>query len=137
MNALLAGASHTSGIFSDMTVDGPVIGTLVCIVDRARNLPNKRSMTKQDPYCAMRLGKEAKRTKTDKRGGQVPKWDEEMRFTVHDGADYDKIKVSVFNDEKKSSDLIGECFVDITAVVVPGGGQSDIWHKLNFKGKFS
>ena len=68
------GGTHTAGIFSDMTVDGPIIGTLVVIVDRARNLPNKRSMGKQDPYCAARLGKEAQKTKTDKRGGQTPRW---------------------------------------------------------------
>jgi Ca2+-dependent lipid-binding protein len=68
------GVQHTAGIFSDMTVDGPVIGTLVTIIDRAKNLPNRRSMGKQDPYCAARLGKEAKKTTTDKRGGQTPKW---------------------------------------------------------------
>lgn len=68
------GGMHTSGIFSDMTVDGPIIGTLVAIMDRAKNLPNRRSMGKQDPYCAARLGKEAKKTNTDKRGGQTPKW---------------------------------------------------------------
>ena len=65
---------HTAGIYSDMTVDGPEIGTLVVIVDRAKNLPNKKSMGKQNPYCAARLGKEAKKTATDKRGGQTPKW---------------------------------------------------------------
>jgi Ca2+-dependent lipid-binding protein len=68
------GAMHTAGIFSDMTVDGPNIGTLVVIMDRAKNLPNRRSMGKQDPYCAARLGKEAKKTTTDKRGGQTPRW---------------------------------------------------------------
>ena len=66
--------NHTSGIFSDMTVDGPIIGTLVAIMDRAKNLPNRRSMGKQDPYCAARLGKEAKKTNTDRRGGQTPRW---------------------------------------------------------------
>jgi C2 domain len=65
---------HTAGIFSDMTVDGPEIGTLVVIVDRARNLPNRKKIGKQDPYCAARLGKEAKKTEVDKRGGQTPKW---------------------------------------------------------------
>lgn len=65
---------HTSGIFADMTVDGPEIGTLVIIVDRARNLPNRKAMGKQNPYCAMRLGKEAKKTETDRRGGQTPRW---------------------------------------------------------------
>ncbi|KAK8048717.1 Ingression fic1 [Apiospora phragmitis] len=65
---------HTAGIFSDMSVDGPPIGTLVVIVDRAKNLPNRKTIGKQDPYCAARLGKEAKKTTTDIRGGQTPKW---------------------------------------------------------------
>jgi Ca2+-dependent lipid-binding protein len=65
---------HTAGIFSDMTVDGPEIGTLVLVVDRAKNLPNRKTIGKQDPYCAARLGKEAKKTTTDIRGGQTPKW---------------------------------------------------------------
>lgn len=69
-----ANSAHTAGIFADMSVDGPEIGTLVVIVDRAKNLPNRKSMGKQDPYCAARLGKEAKKTETDKRGGQTPKW---------------------------------------------------------------
>jgi hypothetical protein len=66
--------AHTAGIFADMSVDGPEIGTLVAIVDRAKNLPNRKTIGKQDPYCAARLGKEAKKTKTDIRGGQTPKW---------------------------------------------------------------
>ena len=67
-------AGHTAGIFADMSLDGPEIGTLVAAVDRARNLPNRKTMGKQDPYCAMRLGKEARKTSTDRRGGQTPKW---------------------------------------------------------------
>lgn len=63
-----------AGIFADMTVDGPKIGTLVLVVDRAKNLPNRKTIGKQDPYCAARLGKEAKKTKTDIRGGQTPRW---------------------------------------------------------------
>lgn len=65
---------HTAGLYSDMSLDGPVIGTLVVVFDRAKNLPNRRSMGKQDPYCAARLGKEAKKTATDRRGGQTPRW---------------------------------------------------------------
>lgn len=67
-------AMHTSGIYADMTLDGPEIGTLVMVLDRAKNLPNRRTMGKQNPYCAARLGKEAKKTSTDMRGGQTPKW---------------------------------------------------------------
>jgi len=65
---------HTAGIYGDASVDGPEIGTLVVIVDRAKNLPNRKTIGKQDPYCAARLGKEAKKTATDIRGGQTPKW---------------------------------------------------------------
>ncbi|KEF62742.1 uncharacterized protein A1O9_00715 [Exophiala aquamarina CBS 119918] len=129
-------AAHTAGIFADMSLDGPEIGTLVAVVDRAKNLPNRKTMGKQDPYCAMRLGKEAKKTDTDKRGGQTPKWDQELRFVVHDSLDYYKLKCSIFNDDKKT-DLIGEAWIDLQEVIVPGGGQNDLWHQLNFKGKYA
>ncbi|KAL1844215.1 hypothetical protein VTJ49DRAFT_3871 [Mycothermus thermophilus] len=125
-----------AGIFSDMTVDGPEIGTLVMVVDRAKNLPNRKTIGKQDPYCAARLGKEAKKTATDIRGGQTPKWDQELRFTVHDSPDYYQVKVSVFNDDKRT-ELIGEAWIDLRGIVVPGGGQSDQWHQLNYKGKYA
>ncbi|KAI9727788.1 MAG: hypothetical protein M1834_007935 [Cirrosporium novae-zelandiae] len=132
----VVGSAHTSGIYADMTVDGPIIGTLVVVIDKARHLPNRKSMGKQDPYCAARLGKEAKKTETDKRGGQTPKWDQELRFTVHDSPDYHRLKVSVFNDDKKT-DLIGETWVDLEPVLTPGGGQNDLWHSLHCKGRYS
>ncbi|KIW43482.1 uncharacterized protein PV06_04581 [Exophiala oligosperma] len=131
-----ANAAHTAGIFADMTLDGPEIGTLVAVVDRAKNLPNRKTMGKQDPYCAMRLGKEAKKTDTDKRGGQTPRWDQELRFNVHDSPDYYKLKCSIFNDDKKT-DLIGEAWINLERVIVPGGGKNDLWHQLNFKGKYA
>lgn len=61
-------------LYSDSAADGPEIGTLVLVVDRAKNLPNLKTIGKQDPYCAARLGKEAKKTTTDIRGGQTPRW---------------------------------------------------------------
>ncbi|CAK3949745.1 Ingression fic1 [Lecanosticta acicola] len=127
---------HAAGIFADMTVDGPEIGTLVIVVDRAKNLPNRKTMGKQNPYAAARLGKEARKTETDKRGGQTPRWDQELRFTVHDSPDYYNLKVSVFSEDKRT-DLIGEAWVSLMDVVVPGGGKSDLWQQLNCKGKYA
>lgn len=127
---------HTAGIFADMTVDGPEIGTLVVIVDRAKNLPNRKTMGKQNPFCAARLGKDAKKTETDKRGGQTPKWDQELRFTVHDSPDYHSLKVSIFSEDKRT-DLIGEGLVDLTEILKQGGGQGDIWKGLTCKGKYA
>ncbi|OIW23493.1 hypothetical protein CONLIGDRAFT_131929 [Coniochaeta ligniaria NRRL 30616] len=129
-------AQHTAGIFSDMAVDGPLIGTLVLVVDRAKNLPNRKTIGKQDPYCAARLGKEAKKTNTDIRGGQTPRWDQELRFNVHDSPDYYQLKVSVFNDDKKT-ELIGESWIDLRDTIVSGGGQTDIWHQLTCRGKYA
>ncbi|KAI2638891.1 hypothetical protein GGS26DRAFT_543129 [Hypomontagnella submonticulosa] len=128
--------NHTAGIFSDMSIDGPEIGTLVLIVDRAKNLPNRKTIGKQDPYCAARLAKEAKKTTTDIRGGQTPKWDQELRFRVHDSPDYYQLKLSVFNDDRKT-ELIGETWIDLRDIIVRGGGQSDQWHNLNCRGKYA
>ncbi|WPH01415.1 Hypothetical protein R9X50_00426000 [Acrodontium crateriforme] len=127
---------HAAGIFADMSVDGPEIGTLVLIFDRAKNLPNRKSMGKQNPYCAARLGKEAKKTDVDKRGGQTPRWDQEIRFTIHDSADYYNLKISVFSEDKKT-DLIGEAWIKLDDVVIPGGGKMDVWQGLNYKGKYA
>ncbi|KAK3678955.1 hypothetical protein LTR78_001408 [Recurvomyces mirabilis] len=127
---------HAAGIFADMTVDGPEIGTLVLVIDRAKNLPNRRSMGKQSAYCAARVGKEAKKTETDKRGGQTPKWDQELRFTIHDSPDYQQFKLSIFSEDKRT-DLVGEAWVNLTEVVVPGGGKNDLWQGLNCKGKYA
>jgi len=62
--------------------------------------------------------------------------DQELRFTVHDSPDYYQMKVSVFNDDKKT-ELIGETWINLQEVVVPGGGQNDLWHNLNYKGKYA
>ena len=55
---------------------------------------------------------------------------------MHDSADYYQLKVSVFNDDKRT-DLIGESWISLLEVVVPGGGQSDTWHTLSCKGKYA
>lgn len=60
-----------------------------------------------------------------------------MRFTVHDSPDYHNIKVSVFNDDKKT-DLIGEAWIPLWEVVItPGGGRADSWHNLSYRGKYA
>ena len=46
------------------------------------------------------------------------------------------MKVSVFNDDKKT-ELIGETFISLEKVIVPGGGQNDLWHNLQFKGRYA
>jgi len=62
--------------------------------------------------------------------------DQELRFTVHDSPDYFQLKVSVFNDDKKT-ELIGESWIDLRDIIITGGGQSDLWHQLNCRGKYA
>jgi hypothetical protein len=62
--------------------------------------------------------------------------DEELRFTVHDSPDYRRLKISVFNDDRKT-ELIGETWANLDSIITPGGGQSDDWHTLNCKGKYA
>ncbi|KAF8429603.1 C2 domain-containing protein, partial [Tirmania nivea] len=101
-----------------------------------KNLPNRKTLGKQDPYCVARLGKEAKRTESDKRGGQTPKWDKELRFEVRDSPDYRTLKLTCFNDDKKT-DLIGECIIRLDKILISGGGQDDGWRQLHFRGKYA
>lgn len=42
----------------------------------------------------------------------------------------------MFNDDKKT-EIIGETWVNLREVIVPGGGQNDLWHNLNCKGKYA
>lgn len=62
--------------------------------------------------------------------------DQELRFTVHDSPDYYQLKVSVFNDDKKT-ELIGETWIDLRDIIIPGGGQNDLWQNLACKGKYA
>ena len=62
--------------------------------------------------------------------------DQELRFSVHESVDYQKLKVSVFNEDKKT-DLIGECWVELENVLRRGGGRKDSWHDLNSKGRYA
>lgn len=62
--------------------------------------------------------------------------DQELRFTVHDSPDYYQLKISVFNDDKKT-ELIGETWVALDQIIMPGGGSKDAWHNLNCKGRYA
>ena len=62
--------------------------------------------------------------------------DQELRFTVHESPDYYQLKISVFNDDKKT-ELIGETWIALDQIIMPGGGSKDAWHTLNCKGRYA
>jgi hypothetical protein len=42
----------------------------------------------------------------------------------------------VFNDDKKT-DIIGETWIDLQNLIIPGGSQNDHWHPLQCRGKYA
>ncbi|KAH9951756.1 hypothetical protein B0H21DRAFT_684854 [Amylocystis lapponica] len=140
------------------------IGTLIVVILKARNLPNKRHIGKQDPYCSVVLNGEKRRTKAIRRGGQHPEWDEEIRFTLFEGADDQPghstngggtppppppkangkgpptikggkfMAISCYAEDPREPDLIGETNVDLTEVLTKG--ETDEWFTLQNKDKY-
>ncbi|CDS10087.1 hypothetical protein LRAMOSA02764 [Lichtheimia ramosa] len=117
-----------------MTADQPtIIGELVVVALKARDLPNIEVVGKQDPFCVFRLGETAKRTKTDYRGGQQPLWDDQVNLPVPEKKT--KMYVQVFDEDSKREDLICEGEVDLTQVLREG--EQDSWFPLKYRGKDS
>ncbi|KAI0036073.1 C2 domain-containing protein [Vararia minispora EC-137] len=116
------------------------IGTLIVVILKARNLPNKRHLGKQAPYCTILFNEEMRRTKVIKRGGQHPEWDEEIRFTLfeddtplEDGGG-NHMRLSCFADDPREPDLIGETQVDLTEVLTTG--ETDEWFTLTHRDRY-
>ncbi|KAM0750609.1 hypothetical protein T439DRAFT_325669 [Meredithblackwellia eburnea MCA 4105] len=61
-----------------------VLGTLIIVVLKAQNLPNKVKIGKQNPFATLTYSIHKKRTQTIERGGQTPEWDDEFRFEIID-----------------------------------------------------
>ncbi|KAI0003017.1 hypothetical protein BJV74DRAFT_814888 [Russula compacta] len=136
------------------------IGTLIVVILKARNLPNKRQFGKQDPYCVVVLNGETRKTRVIKRGGQHPEWDEEIRFTIYEHPDTlnasddgappplppkaghgpkqiqggERMALACFAADKEP-ELIGETVVDLTEVLTKG--ETDEWFTLVNKDKYS
>ncbi|CAG8448257.1 6088_t:CDS:2 [Ambispora leptoticha] len=97
-----------------------IYGELVIVVLKAKNLVNREAIGKADPFATFRIGSNAKRTKTDKRGGQHPEWDEEIRFQLTDEPSNKKMKIQVYNEDKREHDLIGETVIELNKVLTEG-----------------
>ncbi|KAG8218383.1 hypothetical protein J3R82DRAFT_4005 [Butyriboletus roseoflavus] len=139
------------------------IGTLIVVVLKAKNLPNKRHIGKQAPYCLVTLNEEKRRTKVIKRGGQHPEWDDEFRFTILEDADAGLVRsapgsatppplppkkrgpkrikggsfmrLQCYADDARDPDFIGETLVDLTEVLTKG--ETDEWFVLMNKDKYA
>ncbi|KAK9462964.1 uncharacterized protein V1516DRAFT_710762 [Lipomyces oligophaga] len=112
------------------------IGTLIAVLIKARNLPNRRTLGKQDPYCTLRVGQNAQSTKVDVRGGQRPSWNHELRYKLVDSDE--SMKLTVFDDNDSKPDLIGDTIIDLKTIVETcQKKEQDQWHTIQFRTKFA
>ncbi|KAE8211758.1 hypothetical protein CF327_g4526 [Tilletia walkeri] len=138
-------------------------GTLVCVVLKARNLPNKRSIGKQDPYCVLSINHESQKTTPDKRGGQHPQWDQQLHFDIYEDLEEllakeelandaattgtvssskpkskpvkKVMKVACYADDQREPEFIGEGIVDLTSTLE--SGEFDEWVPLQAKDRYA
>ncbi|CAG8531420.1 21558_t:CDS:2 [Gigaspora margarita] len=111
------------------------LGELVVVAIKARNLVARDVIGKGDPFATFRIGDMAKRTKTDKRGGQHPVWDEELRFQVTDDPRHKVMKVQVYNEDKREHVLVGDEIIKLDEVLK--SGEWDAWHEIKFRNKYA
>lgn len=118
-------------------------GTLVIIVCRAKHLPNRRKLDKQNPYVSLRIGTTAKKTPSHFRAGQTPEWTHEVRFDLQ----RDKkpiLMVDVLDETKNEPTPIGNASIDVSKIFQNydnSGGEGkgkfiyDNWFDLTMLGK--
>ncbi|WFD41541.1 hypothetical protein MPSI1_000172 [Malassezia psittaci] len=120
-------------------------GTLVCVVLKAKNLPNKRSIGKQDPYAELSIGSDIQCTKPDHRGGQHPMWDEQLHFEIYDSmqqllaSDHPSIQghslgIACYAHDKDSV-LIGDATLSLDEVL--SKGEHDQWISLSKNDRYA
>jgi Ca2+-dependent lipid-binding protein len=99
-----------------------ILGTLVIVVLKAQHLIDNHSFYKQDPYVKLSLSGATKQTPVDPKGGQHPVWDVELRFPISKDPSKSNrtLTISVFSEEKKDDELLGEGTVDITDTLKTG-----------------
>jgi Ca2+-dependent lipid-binding protein len=98
------------------------LGTLVIVVLKAQHLLDNHTFYKQDPYVKLSLSGATKQTPVDPKGGQHPVWDAELRFPISKDPSKSNrtLNISVFSEEKKEDELLGEATVDITDTLKSG-----------------
>lgn len=99
-----------------------LLGTLIIVVLKAKNLPDPHSFYKSDVYTQVSLNNETKSTPVDVKGGQHPVWDAELRFPVmkDSATKFRELKVSCWSKEPRTDEKLGEGKIDIAETLKTG-----------------
>ncbi|KAF9647133.1 hypothetical protein BDM02DRAFT_3098559, partial [Thelephora ganbajun] len=107
------------------------LGTLAVVVLKAKNLHDRHSFYKQDPYAKVTLNGKTFKTDADVKGGQHPEWDAEFRFPVYAGKSDSarQLEVACWRVEPREDEEIGKGKVDISDTLRTG--EFDDWVTIN------
>ncbi|GLD99882.1 hypothetical protein PINS_up008610 [Pythium insidiosum] len=94
----------------------------------ARNLLDKQTFGKQDPYCKISVGSKTFRTRVHDNGHKTPVWDEKFVFEVYD-PQLEQLFVQVKDKNFTASVLIGEVRLPVNMFL--HGSVTDQWYTLN------
>ncbi|WFD31901.1 hypothetical protein MSPP1_002942 [Malassezia sp. CBS 17886] len=117
-------------------------GTLVCVVLKAKNLPNRRSIGKQDPYAELCVDDAVQRTAADRRGGQQPVWDEQLHFEIFEDVfapvrstpERKTLSITCFAVDRPN-DALGAGALPLDTVL--RDGEQDLWVALESRERYA
>lgn len=135
--SLVSSRSDTSFGDSRASDSAGDFGTLIIIIMKAKNLYNKRAVSKQNPYCSVRIAKHSARTKAITRGGQAPLWDHEARFKLDRDDDNRQLKLCVFDQNGSNTEIIGDAQISLKqAYEAPSDIGHDGWYPIHFNKRY-
>jgi hypothetical protein len=113
-----------------------ITGRLEITVYEARDL-HKEDLFKMDPYTKIELNKETFKTKTHKKGGTNPKWEQAFLFNVKGLDEKAILHFQVFDEDVLSDDKIGRADIPLSGVAQHTDKKDGAWIQLvdfdNFK----
>lgn len=121
-----------SSVRSNISVVG---NQLVIVAIRAQNLPNRCRFDKQSPYVVARIQDQLQRTRVVPRGGQTPRFDQELWFSL-DNVESTTVNLMIYHQQKKSSELVCQADIDFSKALRRSTQEGyDSWFPLQYKNR--
>ncbi|TCD70268.1 hypothetical protein EIP91_004169 [Steccherinum ochraceum] len=99
---IAVGAARTMYDPNAMVSTPQELGTLIIVVLKAKDLPNTKTIGRQETYCVVSFDGQHRFTKTAKRSGQHPEWDEEIRFVLYEDLDLPRTEEGSVKEQEES-----------------------------------
>ncbi|KAJ0396085.1 hypothetical protein ATCC90586_003497 [Pythium insidiosum] len=111
----------------EIKMDIALVGMISIVLLEGRNLKSMELIGKQDPYCKLTIGQFTKRGKTVQKGGRNPYFgEEELLFWITEDLWVERMRLSVFDEDIGSDDLIGDATFSVLHFMERLGPQDHV-----------